>query len=67
MKVLNAEFNKVISEFKKHRAEKEEHSNYLQTVVQHVSVGIITYTKDGKIDIINNALKNYFVLIIFDL
>jgi len=54
---LNAEFNQVINEFKKNRAEKEEHFNYLQTVVQHVSVGIITYKKDGKVDVINNALK----------
>lgn len=54
---LNAEFNEVINEFKKNRAEKEEHFNYLQTVIQHISVGIITYTKDGKVDIINTSLK----------
>ena len=54
---LNTEFNNVINEFKKNRAEKEEHFNYLQTVVQHVSIGIIAYTKDGKVDIFNNSLK----------
>lgn len=54
---LNTEFNEVINEFKKNRAEKEEHSNYLQTVVQHVSIGIIAYKKDGKVDIVNNSLK----------
>lgn len=54
---LNSEFNEVIKEFKRNRAEKEEHFNYLQTVVQHVSIGIIAYTKNGKVDIINTALK----------
>ena len=54
---LNTEFNNVINEFKKNRAEKEEHFNYLQTVVKHVSIGIIAYTKDGKVDIFNNSLK----------
>ena len=54
---LNRSFMEVIEEFKKHRAEKEEHFNYLQTVVQHVSMGVIAYTHDGKIDIFNHAVK----------
>lgn len=57
---LNFEFNKVIEQFKQNRAEKQEHFNYLQTVVQHVSIGIIAFTKDGKIDIFNNAAKKLF-------
>ena len=47
----------MIEEFKKHRSEKEEHFNYLQTVVQHVSMGIIAYKRDGKVDIFNHAVK----------
>ena len=54
---LNNSFTEVIEEFKKHRSEKEEHFNYLQTVVQHVSMGIIVYTRGGKVDIFNNAVK----------
>lgn len=54
---LSREFNQVIDDFKKNRAEKEEHYNYLQTLVQHVTIGIIVFTKDGKVDIINNAFK----------
>ena len=56
-KELSEEFNHVINEFKKNRAEKEEHFNYLQTVVQHVSIGIIAYRHDGKVDIFNTAAK----------
>ncbi|MEN8225213.1 MAG: HAMP domain-containing sensor histidine kinase [Bacteroidota bacterium] len=54
---LNRSFMEVIEEFKKHRAEKEEHFNYLQTVLQHVSMGIIAYSRDGEIDIFNHAVK----------
>lgn len=54
---LNRAFNEVIREFRKNRAEKEEHYNYLLTVVQHVSIGILAFRKDGKVDIFNNAIK----------
>lgn len=54
---LTLAFNEVIREFRKSRAEKEEHFNYLQTVVQHVSIGIIAFRKDGKVDMFNNAVK----------
>ena len=54
---LARSFTDVIEEFKKNRAEKEEHFNYLQTVIQHVTIGIIAYRKDGKVDIFNNAVK----------
>jgi len=54
---LSHAFNEVIAEFKSTRTEKEEHFNYLQTVVQHVSIGIIAFTSDGKVDMYNNAVK----------
>ena len=47
----------MIMEFRKYRSEKEEHSSYLKTVVQHINIGIITYTSDGKVDIYNSAVK----------
>jgi len=54
---LSQEFNEVIDEFHKYRAETEEHFYYLQTVVEHVSIGIIAFTSDGKVDIFNNSAK----------
>ncbi|HOI87494.1 MAG TPA: ATP-binding protein [Lentimicrobium sp.] len=59
---LNRAFNEVIAQFRKNRAEKEEHYNYLLTVVQHVSIGIIAFRKDGKVDIFNNAVKRLLKL-----
>ncbi len=57
---LNQAFNEVIAEFQKTRAAKEEHFNYLQTVVQHVSSAIIVYKKDGSVNMLNNAFKRMF-------
>lgn len=54
---LNQEFNEVITEFRKNRAEKNEHYNYLLTVVQHINIGIITFHPDGKVDLFNNSVK----------
>jgi two-component system, NtrC family, nitrogen regulation sensor histidine kinase NtrY len=54
---LSREFNQVIEAFRKYRTEKEEHFNYLQTVIQHVSIGIIVFTRDGKIEVFNQAMN----------
>lgn len=55
---LNNEFNQVITAFNKNKTEKEEHFNYLLTVIQHVSIGIIVFKRDGKVDVFNNAVKH---------
>ena len=54
---LNNEFNLVIDAFNKNKTEKEEHFNYLLTVIQHVSIGIIVFKHDGTVDVYNNAVK----------
>jgi len=59
-KQLNKSFNQVIAQFQKTRAEKEEHYNQLQTIIQHISIGILTYRKDGEVDIYNNVVKKIF-------
>ena len=59
-KQLNKSFNQVITQFQKTRAEKEEHYNQLQTIIQHISIGILTYRKDGTVDIYNNVVKKIF-------
>lgn len=54
-KNLNLSFNNVLTEFRKSRAEKEEHFNYLQTIVQHISIGIIVFAHNGKVNLTNDA------------
>ncbi len=54
---LNQAFNDVIREFKRTRTEKEEHFQYLQTIVQHVGVGLLAFTPAGHVELFNNAAK----------
>lgn len=55
--LLNEEFNKVLEAFRKARSEKEEHWQYLNTVVQHVNAGILSFDNDGRIELINHVAK----------
>jgi nitrogen fixation/metabolism regulation signal transduction histidine kinase len=57
---LRASFNEVMEEFRKTRSETEEQAQYLQTVVQHVGVGLMSFTKDGEVGLINTAAKRMF-------
>jgi nitrogen fixation/metabolism regulation signal transduction histidine kinase len=54
---LKAAFAEVIEEFRRARAEKEEHYRYLQTVVQHVGIGLIAFEPNGEVGLLNNAAK----------
>lgn len=56
-KDLNNAFNNVLDAFRKARSEKEEHWLYLNTVIQHVSTGIISFDDDGNIELINHVAK----------
>lgn len=57
---LKKAFNDVISDFQRIRSEKEEHFFYLQNIIQHISIGIIAYQKNGSIEMINNSAKKLF-------
>lgn len=52
-KEMNDAFNKV----KVARKEKESEYQFFKNIVQHVGIGILTFKKDGAIQIINNAAK----------
>ncbi len=54
-KDLNLQINEVIEAFKQARAEKEANIHFLNTLVQHIDVGIICYDAQGNIEILNNA------------
>ncbi|WKN31036.1 ATP-binding protein [Porifericola rhodea] len=56
---LNRMFNEVFDAFRKARAEKEEHWQYLKTVVQHVNVGLLSYDESGNIELVNNTAKKF--------
>lgn len=57
-KDLNRAFNEVLEAFRKARSEKEEHWQYLNTVVQQVRTGILSFDTEGNVQLINaNARK----------
>ena len=55
---LNKSFNTVMEAFRQARADKEENLNYLNTVVQHVGTGLLSFDSEGEIKLINNSARN---------
>ncbi|MFZ5999778.1 MAG: sensor histidine kinase [Bacteroidota bacterium] len=56
---LNVAFNEVLEAFRKARSEKEEHWQYLNTVVQQVRTGIISFDTEGNVQLINANAKRF--------
>jgi nitrogen fixation/metabolism regulation signal transduction histidine kinase len=54
---LHAAFTEVIKEFQSAKIEKEEHFRFLQTIVDHVGIGLIAFNPEGEVELINNAAK----------
>ena len=57
---LNRKLNKVIQRLKRVKSDREAKYQYIKTIVQHVGIGIITFDKEGEIQIINTAAKRLF-------
>ncbi len=56
-KELHAALARVVEAFRAARADKEEQALYLQTVVQHVGIGLVVFQPDGEIELLNNAAQ----------
>jgi two-component system nitrogen regulation sensor histidine kinase NtrY len=54
---LHAAFTEVIKEFQRAKLEKEEHLRFLQTIVDHVGIGLIAFDPAGEVELLNNAAK----------
>ncbi len=50
---LNQQFNEVLEAFRQTRAEKEANLKYIDTIVQHISIGMLSFDAEGKIELIN--------------
>ncbi|MCW3462198.1 sensor histidine kinase [Chitinophaga nivalis] len=53
--MLNHQFNEVLEAFRQTRAEKEANLKYIDTIVQHISIGVLSFDTTGKIELINPA------------
>ena len=58
-KELNIAFNEVLEAFRKARSEKEEHWQYLNSVVQQVRTGILSFDIDGNVQLMNANAKRF--------
>ena len=56
---LHSTFNEIIDKFQKIRIDKEEHYQYLLTVMQYVGIGLIAIKENGDVDFINESAKNF--------
>jgi two-component system nitrogen regulation sensor histidine kinase NtrY len=54
---LRDAFEEVTAEFRRLRAEKERQVQYLEQVVQHLGVALITYQDDGEVEVMNTAAR----------
>jgi signal transduction histidine kinase len=54
---LNRAFTDVISRFRDVGLEREEYARYLQTVVDHVGIGLLAFREDGQVEFLNPAAK----------
>ncbi len=54
---LSDAFNKVLSQFQHIRSEKEEQYQAVQTILQHVGIGLLSFDQHGAIDFINPAAR----------
>ena len=52
------EFEEVIENVRELRSDKEAQHQYLKTIVQHVTIGIITFEPSGEVQIFNSAAKS---------
>ena len=57
---LSESFSVVINDFRKVREEREQNYFYLETVVEHIGFGLISYRNDGVVELINNSTKKLF-------
>jgi two-component system, NtrC family, nitrogen regulation sensor histidine kinase NtrY len=60
---LNTAFNEVLEAFRKARSEKEESWQYLDTVVQQVRTGILSFDSEGAVQLMNANAKKFIGLV----
>jgi signal transduction histidine kinase len=54
---LNDAFKAVMEKIRETRTEREHQRRYLQTVIQHVGIGLVAFRPDGYVELANNAVR----------
>jgi len=56
-KGLHAILDEISESIENVKIEKEYHYQYLKYIVEHVNVGLVAFERNGKVDLMNDALK----------
>jgi two-component system nitrogen regulation sensor histidine kinase NtrY len=56
--ILRDTLQLISKKFRDIRAEKEANHQFLQTIIQHVEIGLLCVKEDGEVILMNEALKN---------
>ncbi len=54
---LHTELNEALAKLRTTRKEKDSEYQFFKNIVQHAAIGLLTFKKDGSIQIINSAAK----------
>src|SRR5699024_4393721 len=54
---LDESFTEVVDVFKQQRIEKQAQFRYMETVVQHIGIGLISFNQKGEVELLNTAAK----------
>lgn len=54
---LHSELNEALAKLRFSRKEKDSEYQFFKNIVQHVAIGLLTFKKDGTIQIMNSAAK----------
>jgi len=57
VKKLHVELNEALAKLRTSRKEKDSEYQFFKNIVQHAAIGLLTFKKDGSIQIINSAAR----------
>ncbi|GAA4430194.1 ATP-binding protein [Pontibacter saemangeumensis] len=55
---LYGSFNDISEAFQRVKTEQQAHHHYLQTIVEQVGIGILTYDAEGEVQLVNQVFKD---------
>ncbi|MFC5271881.1 sensor histidine kinase [Adhaeribacter terreus] len=54
---LHGHLNEMMNAFQKIKSEKEAHYHYLQAIVEHIRIGVLTFDGEGEVQLFNKVAK----------
>ncbi|WP_162054348.1 sensor histidine kinase [Pontibacter pamirensis] len=54
---LYSSFNEISESFQRVKTEKQAHYHYLQTIIDQVGTGILTFNEKGEVQLVNHVVK----------